>query len=248
MQKLLAGVALVCLCLCSMAEASQGKKNWVMAPLDIFTKTMRMHFRAAPICWKQKIVPNRKTAELEIVAINKAARRFWPDRYEEARWRLMTLMLTEGGGNTKGKAKDPSRRSYGPLHIKYEEAVMVAQILKIGDPFIDFKKKGAKGWFQSRLKGNVKFGIECAAGYLSLCDDLVGNDWQRGLLVYKYGKSGFMKAMSGSHKKPLNSLPVWVRFTEMRAWIDCLKNQTEKGIDNPCQCMVVFAKAKKTKK
>lgn len=245
MRKLvLTSVALAFFCLYSITEASQGKKAWVMAPMDVFTQTMRMHFRAAQICWKQKLVPDRKTTELEIVAINKAARRFWPHRYEEALWRLMTLMLTEGGGNIKGKKKDPSRRSYGPLHVKYEEAVMVSQILKIGDPFIDFKKKGAKGWFQSRLRDNVKFGIECAAGYLSMCDDLVGNDWQRGLLVYKYGKSGFMKAMSGSHKKPLNSLPVWVKFTEMRSWIDCLKNQVKKGIDDPCQCMAVFNKKK----
>lgn len=241
MNKLFLGAVLTCL-LGLMTLATNQGNSWTMAKSDLFAKTMRLQFRAYEICLNSRQVPNRKTAEREIVAINEISKRFWPNQYDEARWRLMTLMLTEGAGKKTGKRKDPERRSYGPLHVKYIEAVLAATVFNItaGSKFIDVKKKGGASWFKEALRGNVKFAIECGAGYLRLCDDIVNNDWQRGLLIYKYGEVGFMKVIRAHPDRSLNELTVWVQFVQMRSWIDCLKKQIEKTTDDPCQCVKIF--------
>lgn len=241
MKKLFLGAALTCLLGLATLTTSQGN-SWTLAKSDVFAETMRLQFRAYEICLASRRVPSRKTAEEEIVAINDVSKRFWISKSDEARWRLMTLMLTEGAGKKTGKRRDPSRRSYGPLHVKYIEAVLAATIfnLTVGGKFIDIKKKGGEAWFKARLRDNVRFAIECGAGYLRLCDDIVNNDWQRGLLIYKYGEVGFMKVLRAHPERSLNELTVWVRFVQMRSWIDCLKKQVENSIDNPCQCVKIF--------
>lgn len=209
------------------------------AKRDVFAATMRVHFRAAETCWKQKRVPDRKTVEREIVAIQKAAKRWWPHHPQQAEMRLMTLMLTEGGGNKEGAKSDPNRRSYGPLHIKYEEALISAQTWKIGKPFIDMKKKGAVNWFKSRLRDNVEFGIFCAAGFLKICDDEAGGDEQRGLLIYKCGSGKFKKLVAARLRngKSLNTISVWKHYMNMNDWVECLRNQVIRNMDHPCECL-----------
>jgi hypothetical protein len=215
---------------------------------DLFADTMRLHFRAAEVCLKKrKNIPSRRVVEYEINAIRAAAIRHWPTQAEEAQWRLMTLMLTEGGGSTKGAKADPSRRSYGPLHIKFEEAKLAAEMFKIGKPFINFKHKNAEKEFRNRLRWSTTFAVECGAAYLKMCDNEAAGDWQRGLLMYKYGSNGYKTLVTKSmrHKRSLDEAPVWTHFTEMRRWIDCIMGKAKTADDaGLCNCAAMFEKQK----
>jgi len=197
------------------------------ADRDYFAATMRAHFRASEMCIRGPNIPNRRTVEKEIETIEEAAKRFWPDNVEAAKYRLMYLMLTEGGGSTKGKKKDPNKEAFGPLHVHYDIAVTSAKVYNIKwikkgrKYYIDTALKGGEKWFKAALRGRVRFAIICAAGALKICDNKAGGNWQRGILIYKYGEGGVTTLLNAYKNRSLNTVPTWKHFVRNGMWVGC---------------------------
>lgn len=193
----------------------------------------------AEICQKQSKTPSRTTVEREIEYITEAARRWWPYDVENAKRRLMALMLTEGGGRKRGKKKDPYEEAFGPLHVHYGNALAAARmfLIKTGTKkryYIDVGKKGGKVWMISALRDDLRFSIMCAGGSLKICDGYANGNKQHGVIIYKAGIAGFMRLLNAKENRNLNELRVWKHFSVTMKWISCLDNQIKKGNDNPC--------------
>ena len=203
---------------------------------DDFARVVRAHFRAADICWKMQRLPSRRVVEKEISAFEAAADRFWPED-QEAPYRLFVLALTEGGGRTQGKAKDPDRRSYGVMHIKYEEALLAARAAGLKHP--DPKKSGGEDWFRRKLQDDIRFNVMCGAAFLRLCqDDPRGakGDPLLAMLAYKYGQAGLRRRVKEQGVKKIlrSKIAAWTLSTQ--AWINCIRDKVARGDRKYCSC------------
>jgi len=204
-----------------------------MSSASMFAESMRYHFSVgAPMCWKQKNLPPKKNVERIITGILAAADRFWPGS-DAARYRLMALMLSEGGGNSRNTAK-PGEESYGVCCVKLPTARWVCHYFSIPCPRSSTALK-------QKLIEDIEWSTLVSAGALWLYDSVQGYDEVRGLLMYKYGATGFGRAVNGlavdKPGQPVTELMEWKKFMRGLAYAFCVRDRIMAPAPSDCGCL-----------
>lgn len=221
----------------------------LLMPLSGFADTgfpalARAHFRSAEVCLKQSKIPTRAEAEIIIEALNNAAKQYWSDDPTYAAIMGLALLLTEGGGNSATNKADPVRRAYGPLHIKYDEALTATKKYNIKAP--DVSKPGGEEWFRAKLDGSPSFSIQCAMAYYRICYDIAvkttapDGDQKEGhfavaACIYKYGINGYNSLPN------VYNTPTFEHYLKIYNWLICVGNTTlieEREVEDICyECL-----------
>lgn len=204
-------------------------------PGDRYAGAVRAYFRGSEYCWNVK-TPSRRTVEKEIEQLRESSARLWPDQPETALWNLTALMLTEGEGHTKGVKNDPDIERLGPGHISLWEAVTAAKIYNIKAP--DVRKPGGKIWFRNKLKGNVKFAVDCYVATIKYYFTQHNSDWDATVCAFKYGPGRYASIVMKSRKKP-SQLRAWKGYETKLKVLRCLERDPDMSGKELCDCMKI---------
>jgi len=195
----------------------------------LFDSVVRLHFDEARDCWKQSRLPGPRTVGREIRGMVLASDRFWP-LDTDAPYRMMAVMVSESGGNTRNTAK-PNEPSYGPWCGTVDEAREAHRL------FPDIACPRLRDDVIERLQTDPEWAALVTGAALWRYDRAQGGDRVRGLLLYKFGAEGLRRACARLGELPITDLPVWRHYASCLAWVTCLRDRVLMNATPPCGCM-----------
>lgn len=195
----------------------------------LFESTVQLHFVEAKNCWGQRKLPSQRMIQREIRGMLQGCDRFWPGD-ESAPYRLMTVMITESGGNTRNTAK-PQEHSYGPWCGTPDECRETHRLHP------DIPCPRSKGEIVERLESDPEWAALVACATIWRYDRAQGGDQIMGLLTYKFGTQGLCNALARLGDHPPTDLAVWQHTATCFAWVRCLRDRVMVDSTPPCGCM-----------
>jgi len=213
------------LVLITSCQAEASARPWTAT--ELFESTVQLHFEEARDCWKQPRIPGPRTIVKEIRGMLAASSRFWPGD-EGAPYRLLAVMVSESGGNTRNTAK-PLEPSYGPWCGTVDEA------REAGRLFPDIGCPRGRDAIVERLQADPDWAAMVCGATLWRYDRAENGDQVLGLLIYKYGPAGLRRALMDTGKIAAD-LPVWRHYMACLTWIRCLRDRLICDSTPPCGC------------
>jgi len=207
-----------------------------------FDLVARLYYRVHEHCNKpnRKMIPSQRAIKLTLDAYTYSATRWWPECVEQAEYNLLALAHTEGGGSPRGVKADPDVPRYGPLHVGYQEARYVGALYNLSYMYRN------EEWFRSTLKGNPNVAVYYGAAFLYVCYIKTGRDWDRAVLMYKYGEGGYTRFVASN----LTSHPPKVlrKFKNTLHWIMRIRDHVQRGeeVVKGCPCVYEDVHAKES--
>jgi len=229
---------MICSILLMTGIAKANSHSGVAGPPDIealFPVVAETYYAAHIECHKpvRRNRPSERTRALSIHAYISSATRWWPEDPVGAAIHMMALAHTEGGGSARGAKADPNVPRYGPMHVGETEAIFAGRVW--GN--MPYRNRTDK-WFQATLRGNPHIAITYAAGYLRICYDRVGHDWNRAVAMYKFGEGEYYRAFRGAHDFDQKPPIVVRRYIAAVNWIGCIRDKVKGAAEavRGCPC------------
>ena len=189
----------------------------------MFEAVVSAYSLEAKECHKPDRILSERGQKRLAEAINSACARVWPSDPDRADW-MFALKLTETYVGPSFRTAR-TEQTFGPWCLTVFEAREAAKVLGLSLP-------RASTAVIDVLQDDYRVSALLAAWTL-MAYEHTARDRVRGLLIYKYGPTGLMRALDAS-TGPVTELWPWVRFAARLAEIKCVRDRL--ALVMPCTC------------